>query len=220
MATQAKEHVKKCCQCVTFKAKQHRAPMESIMATHPLELVHINYLCLEPGKVKEENILVVTDHFTCYAQVYVTWSKTAQTMAKALLDNFIIHYRLLEKILLDQGRNFESKLIANLCKLTGTKKLRTSLYHPKMNGQCKGLTPPLSICWGCCLQSTSLTGKVTLKHWSTHKTAPTIPPWASASISLWMAENADSHWCHPWDYPEINNHFHFYQICPDIEGPH
>ena len=41
--------------------------MENIMATHPLELVHINYLCLEQGKGKEESVLVVTDHFTYYA---------------------------------------------------------------------------------------------------------------------------------------------------------
>ena len=86
------------------------------MATHPLELVHINYLCLEPGKGKEENVLVVMDHFTHYTQAYVTQSHMAQSMAKALWDNFIIHYGLLEKILLDQGRNFESELIANLYK--------------------------------------------------------------------------------------------------------
>ena len=36
-----------------------------------------------------------------------------------------------------QGRNFESKFIADLCKLIGTKKLRTSLYHPQTNGQCE-----------------------------------------------------------------------------------
>ena len=47
--------------------------MESIVATHPPELVHINYLCLEPGKGREEeDILVVTDHFTQYVQAYVT----------------------------------------------------------------------------------------------------------------------------------------------------
>ena len=71
MNIQAKEHVEKCCQCVTFKAKQQRTPLENIMATHPLELVHINYLSLEPEKGKA-NILVVTDHFIHYAQAYVT----------------------------------------------------------------------------------------------------------------------------------------------------
>ena len=80
--------------------------MENIMTTHPLELVHINYLYLEPGKGKEENILIVMDHLTHYAQVYVTWFQMAQTMAKALWDNFIIHYGLPKKIILDKGREF------------------------------------------------------------------------------------------------------------------
>ena len=111
--------------------------MESIVATHPLELVHINYLCLEPGKGKEENVLVVMDHFTLYAQAYITQSQMAMAMAEVLWDNFIIHYGLPEKILSDQGKNFESELIADLCKLTGTTKLRTSPYHPQTNGQCE-----------------------------------------------------------------------------------
>ena len=117
--------------------KQQRAPMESIMATHPLELVQINYLCLEPGKGKEENVLVVMVHFTYYAQAYVTQFQMALSMAKTLWDNLIIHYRLMEKIVLDQGRNFDSGLIADLCKLMGTKKHRTSLHHPQTNDQSK-----------------------------------------------------------------------------------
>ena len=97
MATQVKEHDERCCQCVTFKAKQQWAPMENTMATHPLKLVHIDYLCLEPGKGEEENVLVVTDHFTHYAQAYVTQSQMAQAMAKAIWDNFIVHYGLPQK---------------------------------------------------------------------------------------------------------------------------
>ena len=130
MATQVKEHVERCCWCITFKEKQQQIPMENIVATHPMELVHIDYLCLEPGKGKEENILGVTDHFTCYAMAYVNQSQLAQTMAKALWDNFIIHYGLHEKIFSDHGRNFESELIADLCNVKGIKKCRTNLYHP------------------------------------------------------------------------------------------
>ena len=61
MAIQANKNIEKCHQCIIFKAKQQWAPMECIMATHLLELVHINYICLEPGKGKEENVLVMTD---------------------------------------------------------------------------------------------------------------------------------------------------------------
>ena len=76
MAAQAKEHIRKCHLCLAFKARQPKAPLKNIMASHPLELVHPNYLCLEPGKGLDENVLVVTDHFTRYAQVYVTRTQT------------------------------------------------------------------------------------------------------------------------------------------------
>ena len=65
MASQAKEHIEGCCWCVTFKAKQQQASLENIVATHPLELVHMDYLCLELGKGNEEDVLVVTDHPLC-----------------------------------------------------------------------------------------------------------------------------------------------------------
>ena len=48
------------------KPNSPKPPLENIMATHPLELVHLAYLCLEPGKGLEENVLVLTDHFTSY----------------------------------------------------------------------------------------------------------------------------------------------------------
>ena len=122
MAAQAKEHIGKCCPCLAFKARQPKAPLENIMATHPLELVHLDYLCLEPGKGLEENVLVITDHFTRYAQAYVTRTQMAQMMAKTLWDKFIVHYGLPKKILTDQGQNFESQLVADLCELMGVQK--------------------------------------------------------------------------------------------------
>ena len=58
------KHIDRYHPCLTFKAKQPRAPVENIVGTHPLELVHLDFLCLEPRKGKEENLLLVTDHFT------------------------------------------------------------------------------------------------------------------------------------------------------------
>ena len=78
MAAQANEHIKKCHLCLAFKARQPKAPLENIMATHPLELVHLDYLCLEPEKGLDKNVLVITDHFTRYTQAYVTRTQTAQ----------------------------------------------------------------------------------------------------------------------------------------------
>ena len=157
MAAQAKEHIGKCCPCLAFKSKQPKTPLENITATHPLELVHLNYLCLEPGKGLEENVLVVTDHFTRYAQAYVTRTQTAQTTAKTLWGKFIVHYGLPKKILSDQGQNFESQLVADLCTLMGMQKIWTSPYHPQTNSQCErfnstlinmlGMLPPEKSEW-------------------------------------------------------------------------
>ena len=137
MAAQTKEHVGRCCLCCAFKARQQQAHLENIVATHPLELVHLNYLCLEPGKGLEENVLVITDHFTRYAQAYITKTQTAQMTAKTLWDKFIVHSGLPKKILMDQGHNFESQLVADLCKLMGTQKVQTSPYHLQTNSQCE-----------------------------------------------------------------------------------
>ena len=48
-----------------------------------------------------------------------------------------MHYGLPGKNLSDQGCNFESTLIAELCKISKIKKLHTTLYRPQCNGQCK-----------------------------------------------------------------------------------
>ena len=89
--------------------------------TRPLELIHIDYLTIEAPKNsrshRDVNIFIVTDHFTRYAQAYVTLNQKAATVAKTLWDNFFVHYGFPEKILSDQGQNFESKLPEELCLL-------------------------------------------------------------------------------------------------------
>ena len=134
------------------------------MATHPLELIHLDYLGLEPGKGLEENVLVVTNHFTRYAQAYVTKTQTAQMTAKTLWNKFIAHYGLPEKILIDQGWNFKSQLVADLCKLMGTQKVQTSPYHPQTNGQCERFNSTLINMLGTLPKKKKL--RVEKSHWS------------------------------------------------------
>ena len=111
--------------------------MEPILATHPMQIVHIDFLTIESGKKdKDHNVLVVTDQFTRFVQAFVTTSQTAQTTAKTPWDKYFVYYGFPEMIISDQGRNFESRVISELCKLGRVKELRTSPYHPQSNGQC------------------------------------------------------------------------------------
>ena len=137
MQTEAMQHVQQCTRCLRRKTSSHVAPLQPIHVTQPLELVHMDYLSLEPSKGNIENVLVITDHFTRYALAYPSKTQTAQATARILWDNFICHYGFPEKFISDQGRNFESDLIKELCKIAGVKKLHTTPYHPQGNGQCE-----------------------------------------------------------------------------------
>ena len=126
MAQDVEVYVKSCPRCLRFKKLQERATLNPIKMTRPLELIHIDYLMTEAPKnfrsQKDVNILIVTDHFTRYMHAYVTPNQKATTVAKTLWDRFFVHYGFPEKILTDQGQNFESKLLEELCLLAQVKK--------------------------------------------------------------------------------------------------
>ena len=84
-----------CEKCHIFEAKPQIPPMEPILCTEPLDLVHIDYVSMEVTMgVKEKrvvkNVLVVEDHFTCYTQAYVTNNHTARTTACVLYNEFLV----------------------------------------------------------------------------------------------------------------------------------
>ena len=118
-------YLNSCPRCLRRKSQTDQAPLLNIEVNQPLELVHLDYLKIEPSKGNLENVLIVIDHFTRYAQAYPSKSQTALTTAKLLWNNFILHY------------GFPAKLIENLCQVAGVKKLCTSPYHPQTNGQCE-----------------------------------------------------------------------------------
>ena len=137
MQEEATQYVMHCSRCLRRKTPPQVAPLQPILVTQPLELVHMDYLSLEPSKGNIENVLVITDHFTRYALAYPSKTQTAQATARILRDNFICHYGFPERFISDQGRNFESDLIKELCKIAGVKKVHTTPYHPQGNGQCE-----------------------------------------------------------------------------------
>ena len=62
----------KCSRCLKRKSTPQVAPLQPILVSQPLELVHLDYLTLEPSKGNIENVLVLTDHFTRYALAYAS----------------------------------------------------------------------------------------------------------------------------------------------------
>ena len=95
MAQRMMMSVRNCPKCRIFEAKPQIPPLEPILFTEPLDLVHIDYgyVSMEVTVgVKEKpvvkNVLVIEDHFTRYTQVYVTNNHTAGTMVRVLYNEF------------------------------------------------------------------------------------------------------------------------------------
>lgn len=131
MAADVEAKIKTCNRCI--QRKERAAPLVNITTSRPLELVCMDYLSLEPDKSNTKNILVLTDHFTKYAVAIPTANQKAKTVAKCLWENFMVHYGIPERLHTDQGPNFESHLIKELCDISGIVKSRTTPYHPRGN---------------------------------------------------------------------------------------
>ena len=127
---EATQYVGKCSRCLRRKTTPQVAPLQPINVTQPLELVHMDYLSLDPFKGNIENVLVITDHFTRYALAYPSKTQTAQATARILWDNFICHYGFPEKFISDRGRNFRSDLIKELYKIAGLKEITHYTLSP------------------------------------------------------------------------------------------
>ena len=83
------DYVTRCGRCIRRKdLHPQRASLVNTTTTQPMELVCIDFLKLEKSKGGIENVLVVTDHFTKYAQAYPTCKQTARTTAKTLFISF------------------------------------------------------------------------------------------------------------------------------------
>ena len=75
---------------------------------------------------------MVGDYFTKWKEAYPLPDMEALSIAKVLVSEFICHFGVPDSIHTDQGKNFEAKLIQEICHLLGVTKTRTTPYHPQL----------------------------------------------------------------------------------------
>ena len=79
-------------------------------------------------------VLVAADYFTKWVEVYAIPNQEAITVAKKLTDEMFCRFSPPEQLHSDQGRQFESELMKEICKLLNIRKTQTTPYHPQCDG--------------------------------------------------------------------------------------
>ena len=148
--------IRSCERCLRFKQKPQQDEMYPITASYPLELIHLDFLTIGGKDDVLKHILVITDHFTRYAQCYVTSNQTATTVADKVVNEYFTNYGWPDKILTDRGTSFENILFKEICDLVKVKKLRTSSYHPQTKKNWQEWVPTLVHAYNC--TTSSVTG--------------------------------------------------------------
>ena len=63
------------------------------------------------------------------------FNQEVTTVAQKPIDEFFLCFSPPERLHSDQGRNFESAVILEVCELLGITKCKTNPYHPQSDGQ-------------------------------------------------------------------------------------
>ena len=128
-------HCTHCFKCQVSKAPVNKpAPLQPVITTRPWETVAIDLLKISPSGAGKQYILVVQDYFSKWPFAFAMTDQKADRIVQLMKDNVFALVGPLTKLYSDQGRNFESHILSDLCATFGVPKSHTNPYQPKGDG--------------------------------------------------------------------------------------
>ena len=105
-----------------------------MIACRPWEMVAVDILKVPMSTEGNQYLLVAQDYFSKWPFAKQIPDQKANRILQILRDDVFTVVGPPQKLHLDQGRNFESRILGGLCKAFGVKKSHTTPYHPMGDG--------------------------------------------------------------------------------------
>jgi hypothetical protein len=143
MRTAITQFVQSCTVCQQAKSEHVKKP--GLLQPLPIPDQAWQVVCMDfieglPKSARFDTILVVIDKFTKYGHfIPLAHPFTALQVAQAFLDHVYKLHGLPQSIISDRDRIFTSAVWRELFRLTDTKLLMSSSYHPQTDGQTERL---------------------------------------------------------------------------------
>jgi cleavage and polyadenylation specificity factor subunit 1 len=136
IAHDIKSWCKTCIPCQKSKIHRHTQSPIGTFSMPDARFAHIHVDIVGPLPPSDEYnyLLTIVDRYTRWPEAIPIRDQTAQTIVSNLFTHWISRFGCPSEITTDQGRQFESNLFHELCRFTGSHRIRTTPYHPKANG--------------------------------------------------------------------------------------
>lgn len=132
------EWCKSCNICISKQGSlgKGKSPLQIYNVGAPFERIQMDVLGPLPTTTSENRyLLVIVDCFTKWVEAFPLKNIRAKIIAEVFVNQVISRHGVPLEVHTDQGRNFESRLFAEVMALLGIRKTRTTALHPQSDGQ-------------------------------------------------------------------------------------
>lgn len=113
--------------CPSYSVALRKALMRQYNVKSPFERIAIDVAGPFPESVNgNKYTVVVMDYFSKQTEACLLPNQEATIIAEALVSEWISSFGVPLELYQDQGRNFESQIFQNVCRLMGIRKTRTA----------------------------------------------------------------------------------------------